>query len=248
MQNLQDTIKENLPYLALPSFFPFLCWTSTPHCLNLLFYPVKPSLFRIFPEVATCHTLPLVLTVQTVFLTVKVVKELIRVPVTKFLLLNCICFPILQIFPNNFQTKQPSRSLLFNRALFFRVKQLLRGKKIQTNLRPHMIHHPKIHFLLKECYKLRDGKMGFAQEESPTTFVLILQLDIWTKAEENVTENTPRCFLPWKEHSACSVVLSTGILPLWFFSAESLIPNMSKMVLFNQQNPFLHIITLYLLQ
>lgn len=44
----------------------------------------------------------------------KVVRESIRIPATKFLLLNCICFSILQIFPNNFQIKQPSGSLLFN--------------------------------------------------------------------------------------------------------------------------------------
>lgn len=74
----------------------------------------------------------------------KVAKELIRVPATKFLLLNCICFPILQIFPNNFQIKQPSKSLLFKMVLFFWVKQLF-TEKHQTNLRSHKIAHPKPH-------------------------------------------------------------------------------------------------------
>lgn len=92
-------------------FYPFFsfqpCQTSTPHCLYLLFYPVKPFFFRIFSEVAIGHIyMPLVLR--------KVVRESIRIPATKFLLLNCICFSILQIFPNNFQIKQPSGSLLFN--------------------------------------------------------------------------------------------------------------------------------------
>lgn len=93
-----------------------------------------------------------------------VIKELIGVPATKFLLFNCICFPVLQVFPNNFQIKQSSKFLLFRRALFFWVKQLFTEKKSKQTSNPTRYTTPnhKIQFL-RNMFKIHKEKCHFLQ-------------------------------------------------------------------------------------